>query len=101
MEANLEDGEFSPKTAAMIASLDDSAESRQLVQDLKGASCLLALCCFVHAKAYMKFCLDVTWVLACYDCCDSFLFEATPRATAASLSSEAGAGDASRFVGDP
>ena len=42
-EANLEDGEFSPKTTAMIASLDDSAESRQLVQDLKKMSCLPAL----------------------------------------------------------
>ena len=46
---NLEDGEFSPKTTAMIASLDDSEESRELVQGLRNMSCSLALVAlFLH-----------------------------------------------------
>lgn len=48
-EMNLEDGEFSPKTTAMIASLDDSEESRELVQGLRNMSCSLALVAlFLH-----------------------------------------------------
>ena len=44
-----EDGEFSPKTQAMIASLDDSDESKALVEGLRAMSCSLALVAFfVH-----------------------------------------------------
>ena len=54
VKQEVEDEDFSPHTLAMIATLDDSVESKELVQNLKDARCLTASVSCLYMSVYMQ-----------------------------------------------
>ena len=58
MKQETEEDDFSPTAVAMIATLDDSEESRELVEQLRAARCLAAsVSCFREVGSHFCACM--------------------------------------------